>query len=204
MRNLPSERVTASRPFYHTEVDYAGPIFLRTSKGRGHKATKTYIAVFVYSLHELHELFTSKLCQTIRWRDFWQITSVSHLDVQDCGTNFVVAGAELRALFSAASATSQAIHTALATDGVEWRFNPPSALHFGGLWEAAVKSVKHHLLLKGMVELIFYRHFSDQTGNFVVATYRSEHASYMIEISQNTNIDMNKVPLGRISDETER
>lgn len=32
-----------------------------------------------------------------------------------------------------------------ATDHVSWNFIPPSAPHFGGLWEAGVKSVKYHL-----------------------------------------------------------
>ena len=29
--------------------------------------------------------------------------------------------------------------------GTDWRFNPAGAPHFGGIWEAAVKSVKFHL-----------------------------------------------------------
>jgi len=33
----------------------------------------------------------------------------------------------------------------LATEGCTWNFIPPHGPHFGGLWEAAVKSMKYHL-----------------------------------------------------------
>lgn len=33
----------------------------------------------------------------------------------------------------------------MAQEGIEWNFNPPAALHFGGIWESAVKSTKTHL-----------------------------------------------------------
>jgi len=33
----------------------------------------------------------------------------------------------------------------LAAEGCEWSFMPPHSPHFGGLWEAAVKSMKYHL-----------------------------------------------------------
>ncbi|XP_011705856.1 PREDICTED: uncharacterized protein LOC105461064, partial [Wasmannia auropunctata] len=64
--------------------------------------------------------------------------------ISDRGTNFVGADAKLRALFRAAT-TDQHVTGILANDGIEWRFNPPAAPHFSGIWEAAVKSVKHHL-----------------------------------------------------------
>lgn len=47
MSELARARVTPSRAFLHTGVDYAGPIRLRTTKGRGHKAYKAFIVVFV-------------------------------------------------------------------------------------------------------------------------------------------------------------
>ena len=52
---------------------------------------------------------------------------------------------QLRELFRAASREVHTIIGRLADQGIRWSFNPPSAPHFGGLWEAAVKSVKHHL-----------------------------------------------------------
>lgn len=63
----------------------------------------------------------------------------------DNGTNFRGADRELREMFGAASDFHQECKELLASDGTEWSFIPPSAPHFGGLWEAGVKSTKHHL-----------------------------------------------------------
>ncbi|KAG8238196.1 hypothetical protein J437_LFUL017364 [Ladona fulva] len=37
--------------------------------------------------------------------------------------------------------------------GIEWKFNPPAALHFGGLWEAGIKSIKEVLNSRPLVPL---------------------------------------------------
>ncbi|XP_029670940.1 uncharacterized protein LOC115240111 [Formica exsecta] len=63
----------------------------------------------------------------------------------DCGTNFVGADAQLRAFFAASNPEQRHIADQLASDRIQLCFNPPAAPHFGGLWEAAVKSLKHHL-----------------------------------------------------------
>nr|XP_012150523.1 PREDICTED: uncharacterized protein LOC105663788 [Megachile rotundata] len=41
--------------------------------------------------------------------------------------------------------TSDSFRNRLLKDSIDWKFLPPAAPHFGGLWEAGVKSVKHHL-----------------------------------------------------------
>ena len=47
MGSLPEPRVTLSKPFLISGVDFAGPIRVRISSGRGTRTSKAYIAVFV-------------------------------------------------------------------------------------------------------------------------------------------------------------
>lgn len=149
MGNLPGPRVTPSRPFTHTGVDYAGPIRLRTSKGRGQKAYKAFIAVFVcLSTRAVHLEVASDYSTAAFMAAFRRFVSRRGLcrDLySDCGTNFLGADNQLRVMFQASTAENRAIASQLAKDRVRWHFNPPAAPHFGGLWEAAVKSLKYHL-----------------------------------------------------------
>ena len=55
MADLPIQRVTASRPFTHSGIDYAGPILLKEGKRRNARLHKAYIAVFVcFSTRAVH------------------------------------------------------------------------------------------------------------------------------------------------------
>ncbi|XP_043475869.1 uncharacterized protein LOC122507309 [Leptopilina heterotoma] len=63
----------------------------------------------------------------------------------DCGTNFQGASKELRVAFESA-VESVEFKNIIAKDRIQWRFNPPAAPHFGGLWEASVKSMKAKLV----------------------------------------------------------
>lgn len=60
----------------------------------------------------------------------------------DRGTNFVGAERQLRNLIN--DPASQQLITS-ASPSCTWHFNPPAAPHFGGLWEAAVRSTKRLL-----------------------------------------------------------
>ncbi|XP_067204524.1 uncharacterized protein [Linepithema humile] len=64
--------------------------------------------------------------------------------LSDNGTNFHGAERELSHTFKSLSRNPD-LTAYFANDRIEWKFIPPSALHFGGIWEAGVKSVKHHL-----------------------------------------------------------
>ncbi|XP_014216679.1 uncharacterized protein LOC106645349 [Copidosoma floridanum] len=127
MGQLPEARVTPSRPFSHTGVDYAGPLTIKSWKGRGSRMYKGWICVFVsFSSSEVHlEAVTD--CSTdgflAAYRRFTLRRGLPLKLYSECGTNFVGADKALRQHYTDAQ---------------------PSP-HMGGKWEAAVKSIKFHL-----------------------------------------------------------
>lgn len=84
------------------------------------------------------------------------------LIMSDNGTTFKGAERELRGAFTAIKRDKSFIDfiEQFATKGVEWRFIPPSAPHFGGIWEAGVKSAKHHLKRVIGTQILSYEEFS--------------------------------------------
>ncbi|XP_043496470.1 uncharacterized protein LOC122520475 [Polistes fuscatus] len=64
----------------------------------------------------------------------------------DNGTNFVGANNQLKDLYALINSDEYKtkIHNFATDQRISWHFNPPLSPHFGGLWEAAVKSFKYH------------------------------------------------------------
>lgn len=149
MGQLPVQRVTPSRPFLHSGVDYAGPIYVKTWVGRNAREYKAYIALFVCeSTSSIHlELVTGYTTDAFiaAYKRFTARRGICATLRSDCGTNLKGADSELRNLFSATSKQLGELASLLSNDGTQWLFNPPSAPHFGGKWESAVRSTKHHL-----------------------------------------------------------
>ena len=63
-----------------------------------------------------------------------------HKILSDNGTNFVSASRELRDLVSAIDQDN--IQRMTSNKGVSWKWNPPAAPHFGGVFESMIKSAK--------------------------------------------------------------
>ncbi|XP_036329795.1 uncharacterized protein LOC118741928 [Rhagoletis pomonella] len=63
----------------------------------------------------------------------------------DCATIFVGANTVLRENFVAFRAQIETGARSVALHNVSWHFIPPGSPNFGGIWEAGIKSMKHHL-----------------------------------------------------------
>ncbi|XP_055591098.1 uncharacterized protein LOC129743154 [Uranotaenia lowii] len=147
---LPSTRVHASKPFHITGVDYCGPFFLKPPHRRA-ASPKCYIAVFVcFSTKAIHlelvgDLSTASFISAFRrFIGHHGIPAEMH---SDNAKNFVGAKQELKTLydFLDRKQTQEKISNELTHQGIKWRFIPPRAPNFGGLWEAAVRNVKSSL-----------------------------------------------------------
>lgn len=151
MGSLPSSRVTISRPFSHCGIDYAGPLSLKEGKRRNAKYHKAYVAVFVcFAVKAVHLELVSDLTSDAFIAAFKRFISrrgkPTHV-YSDNGTTFVGATNQLQEIFDFLNKdqTQNVISQFLRDQQTNWSFIPPNAPHCGGLWEAAVKSAKHHL-----------------------------------------------------------
>ncbi|XP_075162898.1 uncharacterized protein LOC142235533 [Haematobia irritans] len=150
MGNLPNVRLTVTRPFSHSGVDYAGPISIKTSSLRTASTTKGYICLFICMVTKaIHLEAVSDLTTNAFLAAFRRFISRRGLCTDlysDCGTNFVGASKELKVIYNRnKNSISADLHQALGLIGTTWHFIPPASPNFGGLWEAGVKSTKYHL-----------------------------------------------------------
>lgn len=151
MGQLPTDRVKLSRPFIHCGVDYAGPFMIRDGARRNARSRKAWLAVFVcFSTKAVHlevvgDMTTSSFIGALK-RFIARRGRVTAI-YSDNGKNFVGAQNELKEFYKFVSQTpnQKEILDFVTEAQISWNFIPPGAPHFGGLWEAAVKSAKSHL-----------------------------------------------------------
>ncbi|XP_076660789.1 uncharacterized protein LOC143364215 [Halictus rubicundus] len=157
------DRVTETRPFTNIGVDYCGPFFIKERKFRNRAKIKVYVAVFIcFSTKAIHlevvsdmttEAFVAALKRFIARR------GICKNIYSDNGTNFVGANNDLTEL-SRVLREDKRVRRFLEDKEISWHFMPALSPHFGGLWEAAVKSFKHHLKRVVGDELFTYEQFA--------------------------------------------
>jgi len=161
MADLPAARVQQSRPFARVGVDYAGPLQMREVRLRKSRVYKVYIAVFIcFSVKAVHLEVVTELSTEAFLAAFDRFVARRGLPSEifsDCGTNFIGADKQLQLLINSPDGQC-AISQARAS--CQWHFNPPSAPHFGGLWEAAVRSTKRLLIRTMGTHVLTYEEFT--------------------------------------------
>ncbi|UYV71956.1 hypothetical protein LAZ67_9001316 [Cordylochernes scorpioides] len=140
MGNLPTSRINWTRPFTKTGIDFTGSVIVKKSNLINAKCDKVYIAlltcIFSKSIHI--ELITNLTTETF-------LSALRRFIARRVG-----AYKDLIKLFNSN------IHDFASSEEIKWNFIPPSSPHFGGLWEAGIKSVKYHLCrIVGKTKLTF-------------------------------------------------
>ncbi|XP_057329854.1 uncharacterized protein LOC130670463 [Microplitis mediator] len=166
MGDLPADRVNFARPFSKVGVDYCGPFLMKEKKFRNRTQIKIYVAIFVcLAVKAVHievvtDLTTEAFLAALQ-RFIGRRGKCSNI-YSDNGTNFVGANNSLKELNDLWNDPqhNQRVHDFATHKGIRWHFIPTRAPSFGGLWEAAVKSFKHHLKRAIGTTLFTYEEFN--------------------------------------------
>ncbi|XP_062556659.1 uncharacterized protein LOC134221482 [Armigeres subalbatus] len=150
MADLPSVRVSPTFPFLNAGVDFCGPFYLRPPSRKA-APLKTFVAVFVcLSTKAVHlelvgNLSTESFIASLK--RFAARRGVLKNIYCDNATNFVGARRILNEFLQLFKSQQNRLDVTrqCSTEGIQFSFIPPRSPHFGGIWEAAVKSLKTHL-----------------------------------------------------------
>lgn len=149
MADLPATRFSQIRAFFKVGVDFGGPFNVKEHNRRNAKCTKGYLCLFVcLSTKAVHLELVSDLSTPAFLAAFDRFIARRGLpsDIySDNGTNFYGGFRQLQELYKFIEHNNPELHDHFAAHRIKWHFNPPSASNFGGLFEAGIKSAKHHL-----------------------------------------------------------
>ena len=148
---LPPARVEPHYVFLHTGMDYCGPFKVRQGYTRRPVEIEVYLAIFIcFATKAVHlevvsdqktEAFLAALDRFVARRGL-----PLHL-YSDNGSNYTGAKNQLAQFYKWMSTNKfqDAVQSYVFQHQITWHNSPERAPHFGGLWEAAVKSAKFHL-----------------------------------------------------------
>ncbi|GFW99521.1 integrase catalytic domain-containing protein [Trichonephila clavipes] len=125
MGELPVERITPSRPFSNVGLDYAGSLITKPNVLKSKTKLKSYICVFV--------------CMSTKAVHLEAVSDLSSAAFLAALKRFVARRGLPSGMYNDNGRKFQ-------SHFIHWHFIPPYSPHFGGLWEAAVKLAKAHLI----------------------------------------------------------
>lgn len=144
MANLPEDRIsTATPPFYHTGVDYFGPILVKVLRSRVKQWGCLFTSLTTRAVH-------LEVAPSLETDDFINVLErficrrgSPKIIRSDCGTNFKGASSQLKKELEHMNHLK--IDESLRRRQITWKFNPPESPHMGGVWERMVRSIKKSL-----------------------------------------------------------
>ncbi|XP_058446352.1 uncharacterized protein LOC131427302 [Malaya genurostris] len=150
MGDLPPVRVNKAFPFENVGVDFAGPVFLKPPSRKA-APLKAYVAVYVcLAVKAVHldlvpDMTTNGFIASLH--RFTGRRGKPSIIYCDNGRNFVGAHRELNELRNLflTQRHKDAVANETTSNGILFRFIAPRSPSLGGIWEAAVKSMKLHL-----------------------------------------------------------
>ncbi|XP_067208465.1 uncharacterized protein [Linepithema humile] len=153
MGNLPSARVTSSRPFDNVGVDYCGPVLIKEGKRRNAKTSKAWICIFICMatkavyIELVSDLSSEGFLNALK-RFMGRRGKPSSI-FSDNGTNFVGANRELKELYDLFNKEEfqHCIMKETANNVISWHFIQPHAPHFGGLWEKIFQTIVSYFFI---------------------------------------------------------
>ena len=156
MADLPRERLDEHVfPFTHTGVDYFGPIEVKFLRRTLKRWCCLFTCLTTRAVHiEVAQSLDTESCLAAVTR-FIARRGYPSTIISDNGTNFVGAAKELKAFMDEWDKAK--IESDLAQKKIVWKFNPPGAPHFGGIWERLVQSCK-----KVMIAILDNRSLTDK------------------------------------------
>jgi hypothetical protein len=141
MAELPVDRITPDEPpFTRVGVDLFGPIEVK----RGRTIVKRYGVIFTcLIIRAVHievafSLDTDSFINALR--RFLSRRGQIKVIYSDNGTNIVGAEREIRNYIN--NWNQSKIGGLLTQKGIEWQFNPPTASHYGGVWERQIRTIR--------------------------------------------------------------
>jgi hypothetical protein len=140
MADLPPDRVENAPPFTHTGLDCFGPfhVTLGRKEAKRYGLLLTCLASRAVHLEVLEDMSTDAFICALR--RFVALRGNVRSIRCDRGTNFI--GAERELNNSKKSVNGNTVQHDLLTRDCLFNFNPPSASHFGGVWERLIRTTR--------------------------------------------------------------